>query len=632
MVKVLLHFPHGLGDVVQLSVVLKHLRQHRTDWVIDVRCGRGKHTALIGLCNKVWHDQEPEPSGPYDAVAQLGWYENYCRYEDRPNSKITNCLAEVFGLNYDPLLGRYEIQISDDSRKKAQRYYNEIKAEAIGFFKFRVVVLHYEGNTSTWKKNLKHWQARVLCDRILRMGRIPVLLDWDNRSPLPDQRRIFCPKVNRDDLWGGFGSGDAQVIAALIEGAEAYIGIDSGPGKCASATNTPSLIVWKEHHPIQFHDPAANTTHLIIHDWRFLPPCERRGVQDYFERHYRFRTYRDEHSMIDAATNWLRGSLQDSVALEKPGMGKIYLSPNGIGDVLWVLHKLRSISKGEPVDMVLSGNPGRDVDWRAVPFLERFPSLVRSVTVLDAPVLQSEDDGRKNDEKGRYNYWQDGERGGMHYLIPNAVLERGERLETWLPEHPIDWDVVNEFNWKGTEKGDALGRSLQPFAAFYLGPETGNADEGHNRGFLWEPKHWVQLGKMLMTAGLRIVVVGAHYDHSFWDVYVREGVKQAGMRWHDYIGKLEIGDTMAMLRHARVFVSYQCGLGIFAHYLGVRVAMWWRPDQDSIHPRRMVSFDERMKDAWVNPKYQDRYMGLVYKKCDPESIFALMKTKGWLDN
>ncbi len=101
MTAIYLRFPHGLGDVVQFSVVLKHLRKYRQDWVVDVRCGRGKHTALIGLCRRVYHDQEPEPVGPYQSVADLGFYENYCRYTDKPNSKVTNCLQEVFGLAYD---------------------------------------------------------------------------------------------------------------------------------------------------------------------------------------------------------------------------------------------------------------------------------------------------------------------------------------------------------------------------------------------------------------------------------------------------------------------------------------------------------------------------------------------------
>ncbi len=33
---VLIEFAHGLGDAVQFSVVLKHLRKYKPDWNIDV--------------------------------------------------------------------------------------------------------------------------------------------------------------------------------------------------------------------------------------------------------------------------------------------------------------------------------------------------------------------------------------------------------------------------------------------------------------------------------------------------------------------------------------------------------------------------------------------------------------------
>lgn len=635
MIRILLRFPHGLGDVVQFSVVLKHLRKHRPEWEVTVRCGRGKHTALLGQCHAVSHDQEDEPRGPFDTEATLGWYENYSCYSDKPNSKITNCLSEVFGLDYDASLGRYQVSISEDARERARRYLDSIGAVPFPQKGKRIIIVHYEGNTSVWKKNLKHWQAHLICRRIRAAGCIPVVFDWDGRSPLPDQKTIFCPRVSEDDVWGGFGSGDAATIAALVSMAEAYIGVDSGPGKVASATNTPTLIVWREHHPIQFHDPAPNTTHLIPTHWRNIPPCDgKRGVQEYFEKHYRFTTYTDEYALPARATDWLSQVIDrpaEEVALVPEQ--KVFVCPNGIGDVLWALHKIRSIAAGEPIDLILSGDPKRDIDWRAVPFLKRF-SFIRSATVLDLPVLRSERDEDKNDAQGRYRYWPDVQQDHYQYLIPNTILERGERLEQWQCEHPTDWGVVDEFDWSNTEKGDELGRAFAPFACFYLGPEEGNVDEGHNRGFLWEPKHWVELGLALRERGLRVVVVGAGYDRSFWERYVEAGARQAGMKWHDMIGKLEIGETMALIRRSRLFVSYQCGLGIFAHYLGCRVAMWWRPDGDSIHPKRLVAFDNGMKDAWTNPAItaQGKYLGLLYKRETPSDIIGEMERRGWFDN
>ena len=195
-IRILLRLPHGLGDVVQFSVVLKHLARLRPDWRIDVKVGRGKHTALTGLCPKVYHDQEDvPPDSEYESVADLGWFENYSRYTDCPNSKITNCLQEVFGVSWISELGRYQINLSATAREKAAVYYRSIGAVEHGG-KFKIFLLHYSGNTSVDKKNLAHWQAESFCRLAIAAGRIPVILDWDRRSPLPDQKTIFNPPAD----------------------------------------------------------------------------------------------------------------------------------------------------------------------------------------------------------------------------------------------------------------------------------------------------------------------------------------------------------------------------------------------------------------------------------------------------
>ncbi len=264
----------------------------------------------------------------------------------------------------------------------------------------------------------------------------------------------------------------------------------------------------------------------------------------------------------------------------------------------------------------------------AVPFLERF-SFVDSVEVLDVPILH---DAREHpaDDRGRYNYLPDGPVGDLYYLVPNRTLEAGKRIETWLPEHAIDWDVMDDFSWENTERGRQQGLELAPFVAFYLGPEGGHCDEGHNYAWLWEPKHWIELAAAFIKRGHRIAVVGAPYDRSFWERYVRDGVRQAGQEWTDLIGAFEIGETLALLREASCLVSYQCGLGIVAHYLGVPTVMWWRKDGDSLHPNRRICFDNAMKDSWTRPGFESKYMGLLYKDQSPTDIISEIDKRGWL--
>jgi FkbM family methyltransferase len=290
--KVLIHFTHGLGDAVQLTCVLQHLRKYRPDWELYLQALRGKHSAGYGHCRRVWHDQEPQPDHAFfDRVFRLGWYENYNGYPDCPNTKVTNCLREVFGIQPDPALLRYRLHVGEEVVRATGRYLEGIGCQQLPGGRYNAAAIHYQGNTSTGKKNLTHEEASALCEVVIDAGQVPVVLDWDRRSPLPDGRRVFNPGVHPDDVWGGFGSGDAERIAALVGQCSLFVGIDSGPQKCAGATDTPAIGVWKSHSPVQFMDLCDNFTHLVPDDFHRTPPCQNRAVAAYFVNHYRFRTY-----------------------------------------------------------------------------------------------------------------------------------------------------------------------------------------------------------------------------------------------------------------------------------------------------------------------------------------------------
>ena len=293
---VLIRFGHGLGDAVQLTLVLQHLRKHRPEWAVDVMCLRGKHTALRGLCRRVFHDQEPAPDRTaYQAYFDLAWWECYSVFSDSPSTKACNCLREVFHIAPDPELCGYVIQPEQEDYAVTAGYLESIGGGRDVAGRFNAVVIHYEGNTSGWKKNLSHTCVAGMCASAIEAGFVPVILDWDRRSPLPNGKNIFCPAVGPDDIWGAFGSGDAARITALIAQAALFVGIDSGPGKCAGATSTPCVIVWTGHHPVQFHDLCPNTLHFVPEDHHTIPPAQNATAADYFAHHYQFQTYPRKH-------------------------------------------------------------------------------------------------------------------------------------------------------------------------------------------------------------------------------------------------------------------------------------------------------------------------------------------------
>jgi len=282
-VRVLLKFSHGLGDAVQLTAVLRHLKVYRPDWTVDVRLLRGKHSAAYGLCNQVYSDHGDQPhDSDYDHVYELGWYECHHAYRDSPSTKTAQCLRDVFDIDPHPDLMRYVIAPTPEARKLADDYLQSIAGDR------PVLGLHYQGNTSSDRKDLPHDVARSICTVAQHYGLVPVILDWDGRSHLPDGSTIFCPGSDHP-IWGGIGTGDAGVIAALIDRMRLFVGIDSGPLHVAAATSTPTVAVWTRHHPLNYCDLAANVTHLVPHDHeQYLHAA---GCLDYFNANYRHHTY-----------------------------------------------------------------------------------------------------------------------------------------------------------------------------------------------------------------------------------------------------------------------------------------------------------------------------------------------------
>src|ERR1019366_4514934 len=112
--KVLLRQRHGLGDAIQLSVIISHLRHYHPDWLVDVELTKGKHSAAIGLCNAVWITNENPAQGNYDEVYNLSGFEPNRGYGHVPSGKPARCLYEVFNLEPVAELFYCELKVDDD--------------------------------------------------------------------------------------------------------------------------------------------------------------------------------------------------------------------------------------------------------------------------------------------------------------------------------------------------------------------------------------------------------------------------------------------------------------------------------------------------------------------------------------
>jgi len=314
-----------------------------------------------------------------------------------------------------------------------------------------------------------------------------------------------------------------------------------------------------------------------------------------------------------------------------------FLLPTGIGDSVWALHKCQSVrdslDPGGTIDIALVGGENQ-IDSRALDFVRRF-SFVSSAQMRSFNIHR---DGSWFNKDGTYNYVEDGwyEFGSERYcvLVPNAPLERGERLETWLPHYAINWDIFDDFRITSAERkyADSLSASIGPYAVFYPGPLNGNTEDGHNRNALWKPEDWVTLGRRVHDElGLHIVVVGAPYDASYYQWLLGPALNGDMNWWHNLIGQTNLGQLWSVTSLAKFVISYQAGVGIISTYLGTPTGIFWRGFGDSISSTNFLSFNEAMASAWVPPKVLDAgtHLPLIYGRHDVSYIMDAILTRGW---
>jgi len=297
-----------------------------------------------------------------------------------------------------------------------------------------------------------------------------------------------------------------------------------------------------------------------------------------------------------------------------------FLVPQGIGDSVWALLKIQDISKkiGDGVINVFIAcfDPNNISEARSLEFVRRF-DFVDKCEMYQMPMAGRQGcvllPGDPADANGLYRYIDSGATtlpGIDFVLIPNYTLERGIRIEDWLPDYEINWDVMDHFKFEETNL-------FKPYVVFFLASTAGNTTAGHNRNSIWTPEQWVELGRRIQKLGCDIIVVGADYDRSYYADYIAPLLREDD-RWFNCIGAFDIGETFAIVKNARFVVSYQSGIGIVANYMNVPVAIFWRAKGDSISPNSYISFEEEMASAWAKPGV--KFLPLIYSRHDVDYI------------
>lgn len=285
-----LEFPHGLGDLVQLSILIRHLWESDRRLQIDAICDTGKRLSITPW-ERARHGFQDTAYNPtsYTQVIRLGWPDCSADVDGLPSTKTYRTVTEVFHLDPRQEWWSYACMVGEAARFRAARYLHSIAGVQPGpDGRYPVALVHYRGYSSRMQKDIPVEILREFVPELRRLGMAVALLDVDGPPSIAVELDCHCP-VRGNPVWALPGSADPETMLALIDASALMIGIDSGPLHLAGCSSTPTIGVWTHHHPIKFFDFAANVVHLVPTGHARL--CNGPKSAQTFRERYRHATY-----------------------------------------------------------------------------------------------------------------------------------------------------------------------------------------------------------------------------------------------------------------------------------------------------------------------------------------------------
>lgn len=269
----------------------------------------------------------------------------------------------------------------------------------------------------------------------------------------------------------------------------------------------------------------------------------------------------------------------------------------GIGDFVWLYSKLVALNL--PLDITFSCEEGHDLSG----LLKLLPNVsVYRVGSFGADIVLKAPDVSSWDRR----LLIDKARAGPVSIQLNDWLEKGNRIEGWMPDFPTTF----HFPIQGLDVAQAQSL-MQPWTRWWTFYCANTASVLVFKG--WGAEDWAEMGRLMMGLGKAdgVALVGSVHDVPFI-----EGVVQAmDVPVKNLVGQLDLAASLSVVQGGLYLVAFPSGIPILAEVLSCRVMMFY--------PAMLVG----LESAWADPAMIESgdYKGCQF--CPPSQAFDWIKNE-----
>lgn len=255
---VYIHFPHGLGDCANFILVVRAYRQAGLD--VRVVCEENKLPFFLAADVPAVSAREPLASkkqshswwepGQLDSVT--------CDNILAQNKIWRNLKGQPLPNIADSAEDLWQKAVAQKNRGMFTKYREQV-AGLIADLPRPVLLIHGHGNTSTGNKDMPAGFSTEIANLFLAKtaGSI-IFLDWDNRVKWVHSSRI----ININHHYNRALT-TPEALMGLLDYADLFLGIDSGPFHLAGLIDMPAVGLWFKHHPLRYALPRKHCLNLL---------------------------------------------------------------------------------------------------------------------------------------------------------------------------------------------------------------------------------------------------------------------------------------------------------------------------------------------------------------------------------